>query len=725
MPKLKKIVRLNRSISIPLGLVLGVLCGLFFGEICGALDPVGKAYIGLLQMAILPYMMVSLIGGIGALEAEKAKRLAVTPGMVLLASWLLALFFVFLTPLMFPASESGTFYSPNLVELKHFDFLGLYIPVNPFRAMAQTTVPAVAVFSVVTGVALISVNADRKHGLLEVLNVMSTALTKVAVMVIRLAPFGLFAIAANAAGTMSVEQIGRLQVFIGSFVLMTLFLTFVVMPGIVAALTPFRFLEVLRASRTALLTGFATGNLFVVLPLLVEQGKLLFEERGIRTADTDSFIEVLIPISFNFPNLGKLLTLTFVLFAGWYTGNAVSLADYPMFSALGILSLFGGVDLALPFLLDQLRIPSDMYQLYVVTGVVNGWFATLLAVMNLFCFTLIATCAATGCLRVQPVRAIVTLALACGLLVAAVPAMNSLLGRLMSDTSGAQMTLNEMRLNSRVAVEVLDVSQQESAAARQLERDQSRLARVLDTRVIRVGYHRDMAPFSFFNKKEELVGFDVALLHDLAAELGVSLRFIPWSYDNHTLLLDSGEIDLAIGGLIVNARRLASDDFSWPYMTVTTSVVVEDHRRDEFLSWREIANTPDLRLAILGRRVAQSIRDHLPNAEVIAIDSPQEFFNNQGAGFDGLVMTTEGGYTQTIRHPRFDVAIAEPQLRGQLAFALPQGEEEWRRFLDAWIRLKVADGSVEQLYAKWILGQGASEAGPRWCVARDVLNWID
>jgi hypothetical protein len=62
------------------------------------------------------------------------------------------------------------------------------------------------------------------------------------------------------------------------------------------------------------------------------------------------------------------------------------------------------VDLALPFLLDQMQIPSDMYQLYVVTGVVNSWFATLLAVMNLFTFTLVAACAATGAVRINGSR---------------------------------------------------------------------------------------------------------------------------------------------------------------------------------------------------------------------------------------------------------------------------------------------------------------------------------
>jgi hypothetical protein len=42
-----------------------------------------------------------------------------------------------------------------------------------------------------------------------------------------------------------------------------------------------------------------------------------------------------------------------------------------------------------------------MYQLFEVTSVFNSWFATLLAVMNLFTFTLVAACAATGTVRIN------------------------------------------------------------------------------------------------------------------------------------------------------------------------------------------------------------------------------------------------------------------------------------------------------------------------------------
>ncbi|MDH3803815.1 MAG: cation:dicarboxylase symporter family transporter, partial [Deltaproteobacteria bacterium] len=51
----KKKFRLSLSGSILLGFVLGILCGLFFGEYCAGLKIFGDAFIKLLQMSILPY----------------------------------------------------------------------------------------------------------------------------------------------------------------------------------------------------------------------------------------------------------------------------------------------------------------------------------------------------------------------------------------------------------------------------------------------------------------------------------------------------------------------------------------------------------------------------------------------------------------------------------------------------------------------------------------------
>ena len=51
--------------QVLVALLLGVLAGIVFGELTTSIKFIGDIYIGLLLMMVLPYIVISLIGGIG------------------------------------------------------------------------------------------------------------------------------------------------------------------------------------------------------------------------------------------------------------------------------------------------------------------------------------------------------------------------------------------------------------------------------------------------------------------------------------------------------------------------------------------------------------------------------------------------------------------------------------------------------------------------------------
>jgi proton glutamate symport protein len=79
-------------------------------------------------------------------------------------------------------------------DAKPVDFLKLYIPANPFASLANAVMPAIVVFSVLVGIALITVK--NKQSVLEPLSAIAEALMAVTRFVARLAPYGVFALAA-------------------------------------------------------------------------------------------------------------------------------------------------------------------------------------------------------------------------------------------------------------------------------------------------------------------------------------------------------------------------------------------------------------------------------------------------------------------------------------------------------------------------------------------------
>jgi hypothetical protein len=66
--------------NILIGLALGLLAGLFLGEKAEVFQFVVRGYVGLLQMTVLPYVLVSLLAGIGRIDGAWARLLFVRVG---------------------------------------------------------------------------------------------------------------------------------------------------------------------------------------------------------------------------------------------------------------------------------------------------------------------------------------------------------------------------------------------------------------------------------------------------------------------------------------------------------------------------------------------------------------------------------------------------------------------------------------------------------------------
>ncbi len=215
--KAKKPPLLSLSSKIFIALLLGICTGLFWGEMVGFLEVVGEVYIKLLQMTVLPYVILSLILGLGSLEYRQAIMLAKKGGLFLLLIWGITIVVVFLFPLAFPDWQFSSFFSNALVlPPEPVDFIKLYIPANPFHAIANNLVPAVVIFCISIGIALIGIKGKQR--LMDDMQILMEALSRVTNFVVRLTPVGVFAITASASGTMGIGEMRRMEVYLFTYV---------------------------------------------------------------------------------------------------------------------------------------------------------------------------------------------------------------------------------------------------------------------------------------------------------------------------------------------------------------------------------------------------------------------------------------------------------------------------------------------------------------------------
>jgi Na+/H+-dicarboxylate symporter len=698
-----------------------MMVGIIIGEMAAFLQTIGQAFILLLQMTLLPYITLSLITGLGHLSYQEVKILVLKVGGLLVGSWMVAFAAILLIPFTFPAWQSASFFSTALVEpAESVNFLTLFIPSNPFYSFANNLVPAVVLFSIAVGIALIGM--EQKYDLLADLTILNRAMTRVTQFVARLTPFGVFAVAASAAGTMSIEEFERLQLDLLIYVALALLLTFWVLPALITSLLPLTYREVVGQTKDVLVTAFATGSALIVLPLLVERSKELLQQRHLSTDDTEAMTEVIIPALTSFPKIGTLLPMSFVLFAGWFASAPVSPVQYPIFAVSGLVSFFGSVHVAIPMLLDLLHIPIDLYQLYLAIGVVTDRFSALLTTMNNLMLTLLGACAVGGLLSVSWRKVLRHALLTVVLLVAIVGGARAFFNSAFSHVYRQDKLITRMQPLRSTDQAKVHLSPPLSRPLKNPQ--QSRLELIRTRRSLRVGYSPDSLPFTYFNTEGQLVGFNIEMAHMLARDLGVTLEFVPISPRVMAEQLQTGYCDIVMAPVAVTPERAQTMIFSTPYMDQTLAFIVKDHRRNEFNSRAAIRRLLAPRIGVPNvPYYIDKVRNYLPQATLVVLNSAREFFESRGEELDALVFSAESGSAWSLLYPAYTVAIPQPDvLAVPLAYPVAQSDQKWVHFINTWIELKKKDRTIAAFYDHWILGKHAVTKQPRWSVLRNVLG---
>jgi Na+/H+-dicarboxylate symporter len=722
LPQRRGWPQLTLSTQILIGLALGVVLGVVVGEPIAVLQPVADIYIRLVQMTVLPYLVVTLIVALGELDAARARQLAVAGSALLLLFWALTLAVIGLLPLALPHIENAAFFSHALTEPRPtLSLIDTYFAANPFNALANTVVPAVVLFSCAIGVALIGL--PRKRALLAGLRTLEQAIVRVTQFVIRTTPLGVLAIAAVAAGTLDLDTLQRLQAYFLLFAAGTLLLAFVVLPLVVTALTPLRYREVVGVAGDALLTAFVANSVFIVLPILVERMRALLRERQLASPTTDATIEVLVPLAFVFPNPGKLFTLLFVPYAAWLAGDALTAPGYATLFGAGVFAYFAKAQVALPFLMDLVGVPHDYFQLYIPTTILTGKFDSMLSAAALVAFGLLGAAAAGGFLRIAPGRVLRAAAAILVATAATVLGMRTLLAA----TLDTEYHKGEALANMHAPRGPLPVVVRDGPPPPDVGPGTA-FERIRERGTLRVGYVQDRPPFAFRNRAGDLVGMDIELAGLLARDLGVAhLEFVGGEWDEVVPLLLDDRIDVLVSVPYVR-RLLPLVSYSRPYMDGVIGFAVPDGRRHEFSTLAALRRGGPLILGLRSDDAAlrEELRAALPGVDVgfTLVAAPHDFFEGRRPEVDALAMLAQEAAAMSLLYPQYSVAVLQPNPPAvPVGFAVRKGHAELGAFIDNWLEIQKASGTVRRAHDYWVLGRGAEPPPRRWSVLRDVFGW--
>ncbi|SCA62553.1 Uncharacterized protein SCG7086_AB_00200 [Chlamydiales bacterium SCGC AG-110-P3] len=711
------IARSSLPRQLLIALFLGVATGLFFGEYCESLRVVGQAFIMLLKMTILPYMSIALIHALGELTPGTALTMLKRILTFLLLLWTTTLITIYCLTLVFPSdSIPSTFAALTGPREAPPDLLSLFIPVNPFHAIANDVVPAVVVFSIFFGAALMRM--PRKMRLLDHLSTILQALVKITQWIVLISPIGIFAIIAVKVGTMSLGQFDQIRLYLDVYIAGALFLSLWMFPRLVALITPVKHHEFIRELRTPFLISFTTANNLIILPLVMQAVERLGHRHGLDKRMTNDTVESAVPIAYNFPTAGNLFAILYILFLSFFYGRSLDFFDHLTLNTLSFPVLFGSANsviLAVSFLIDRLHLPLDGYALYIQTMPLTRNFQTLLSAVEISALTVLVTFSTQRRASIQWRRLAISVigTLIVGALILGV----AVLVRAKTRQHTPVFSRMELALPEKTIIH-------HPGEPRPSPRPTGTLADIRERGVLRVGYNSQNMPYTYLNRQGNLVGHDTSFAVELATDLGVRLELIPFEYGQVIDDIEEGVFDIGITSISVTPERLLRVRFSEPYTESNRALVVLDHRRQQFRDLAKLQADTGFTIAYTVKSSTElTVRHLFPLATRVPMGHIDEFLGE--TEIDAYAWTVEQGAPWTLLHPDYTVVrTAPPMGREYYAFAMHNDSSELQEYVNYWLLLKELDGFTERQHKKWILGLD-DRPQKRWSIIKDVFHWVE
>lgn len=246
------------------------------------------------------------------------------------------------------------------------------------------------------------------------------------------------------------------------------------------------------------------------------------------------------------------------------------------------------------------------------------------------------------------------------------------------------------------------------AASTMQAQAQSALNEILSSGVLKVGTTGDWNPMTMKDvATNSYTGFDIDVMTALAADLGVTVEFVPTDWKTLVAGVSSGQYQIT-GSASVSPARAKAAGYSDSYFSLVTVPLTLKTNADRFAGWDDMNNADVSVAATLGTTQELQIKTFFPDAKHTIVEAPARDFQEVLAGRADASITSNVEANQLIA--QYDQLMIVPVDAGRaptpVAMLLPQTDQVWINYVNTWIGLKKEEGFFETLALKWKLNAG-------------------
>lgn len=288
---------IKRNWHIFFGLIAGIVVGILYPAqsypaIHSFLDTIGKAFISIIQMVVIPLVVSAIVIGISSIGDNKqlakfGKKMIfyyflITVAAVTIGAVLAVVFKPGVSAQMFINSDVAVAlqdFVRTSMETQQGNFSELFlnlIPKNPFASLAQGDIMHIIIFVLIFAIALAKVG-DINRPVVSFFESIFAATMKVTDWIMYLAAPGVFALTASAISSFGVSMLGGVWKYIIVLMIGFAIQFFITYPLLMKIFSKVPVGKLYNAITEAMMVAFGTASSSATLPLTMT----CCERRGI------------------------------------------------------------------------------------------------------------------------------------------------------------------------------------------------------------------------------------------------------------------------------------------------------------------------------------------------------------------------------------------------------------------------------------------------------------
>ncbi|MCD6117326.1 dicarboxylate/amino acid:cation symporter [bacterium] len=282
---LERILKIKIYSRIFIGLITGVIAGIVFKTSIAEIKPVGDLFIRLIRMIIIPLVFASLLVGSASMNPKKMGRIGAKTLIYYLVYTAVAVFIGLVlanifqpgsglpesvkTDLLKNFSNQGAKVSHLASQSNPINILLQIVPTNVFESLSSGKLLPIIFFAIFTGIALTMIPKEKAVPVLSFFEGINDAMIVIVNIVIKIAPYGVFALIASVVANFGTDILMSLLKYLVITIFGLVILNFTY-PPVVKMFSGMKMGDFLKGIRPAQLIAFSTSSSSATLPVTIK-----------------------------------------------------------------------------------------------------------------------------------------------------------------------------------------------------------------------------------------------------------------------------------------------------------------------------------------------------------------------------------------------------------------------------------------------------------------------